>query len=157
MIMFIKQAKYDKYDVLSMRYKPNPMECTLLFLRMIEAREQRTGKPVTRVRLAEITLKRLWNRERIREQFLVEVEEWFLSAGWALIYAGNIFAAVRIDAVENWPRISSKLIASELIEVRKGRFEFKELERLMQAETEAQKEDPLDSFVKESTEEEKDK
>jgi hypothetical protein len=139
-----------------MRYKPTPRECTLLFLRLIEVRAQRTGKSVTRIRLAEITLKRLWNRERIGEQFLADVEEWFLTAGWALIYAGNIYAAVRIDAIENWPRVSSKLIASELIEVGSGRFEFEKLERLMQDETDAENADALEAFVKETTQEEKD-
>ena len=112
------------------RYKPTARECTLLFLRLIEAMEEATGKPMTRARLAEITLKRLWNRERLTEQFLAEVEEWFLTEGWALVYAGSTYAAVKIDAVQNWPRVSSKRIRAEIEAVRKGEFDFNELEHL---------------------------
>jgi endonuclease YncB( thermonuclease family) len=41
--------------------------------------------------LAEGTLKKLWNRERLTEQFLEDVQEWLLTAGWALFYAGPIY------------------------------------------------------------------
>ena len=45
------------------RYKPSPRECALLLLRLIEVRgETRSGR-MTRLRLAEATLKDLWNRE----------------------------------------------------------------------------------------------
>lgn len=126
-------------DVLKSRYKPTARECTLLFLRLIEARETAKGsntvtgrprKPLARVRLAEITLKRLWNRERLSEQFLAEVEEWFLTEGWALVYAGDTFAAVRTDAVKNWPRVSSKRLEIEIKAVNSGAFDFSLLERL---------------------------
>jgi len=113
------------------RYKPTPRECVLLFLGLIEARQAGTGKATTRVRLAEITLKRLWNRERLAGSFLAEVGEWFLTAGWALIYAGTTYAAVKIDAVENWPRVSSKLLAKEIAEVRSGSFKFDLLDHLL--------------------------
>ena len=89
-------------------------------------------RPMTRVRLAEITLKRLWNRQRLSEQFLAEVSEWLLSAGWALIFAGSTHAAVRIDAVENWPAVSSKLILDEVKAAANGRGDFKKLEYLFQ-------------------------
>jgi len=81
------------------RYKPTARECALIFLRLIEAKERETRKPMTRVRLAEITLKRLWKRQRLTEQFLADVEEWFLTAGWWLVYAGSTYAAVKIAAV----------------------------------------------------------
>jgi hypothetical protein len=113
-----------------MRYKPTPRECSLLFLRLIEAKERSTAKPMTRARLAEITLKRLWCRERLSEQFLAEVEEWFLTEGWVLVYAGSTYAAVKTDAVQNWPRVSSKRIGAEIEAVHKGEYDFNRLEHL---------------------------
>ena len=81
-------------------------------------------------RLAEITLKRLWNRSRLSDQFLAEVSEWLLTVGWALFFAGSTYAAVRTSAVENWPPISSKRIQAELNAVRAGKFDFAALEHL---------------------------
>jgi hypothetical protein len=134
------------------RYKPTARECTLLFLRLIEAREGTTRKAMTRVRLSEITLKRLWNRERLDMPFLAEVEEWFLTAGWALIYAGTTYAAVKIDAVQNWPRVSSKRLAEEIKQVRSGRFNFEDLERLLASDAVAEGQDEFDGLLKESAE-----
>jgi hypothetical protein len=115
-------------------YKPTARECALLLLRLVEEREQRRKQKMTRVRLAEMTLKHLWNRERLTEQFLREVEEWLLTAGWALVYAGSTFGAVKIEAVENWPRVSSKRIADEIDEVVGGKFKFAGLEHFLATE-----------------------
>jgi hypothetical protein len=123
------------FDMPANRYKPTPRECTLLFLHLIEARETETGKSMTRARLSEITLKRLWNRERLTEQFLAEVEEWFLTEGWALVYAGSTYAAVKTDAVQNWPRVSSKRIRADIESVGKGEFDFNKLEELSRSVT----------------------
>jgi len=110
--------------------KPIPREAALLFLRLIEAADEDREKPMTRVRLAEITLKRLWNRERLGEPFLGEVSEWLLTAGWALIFAGSTYAAVQVDAVENWPAVSSKRISDEIEAAAAGRYDFSKLEHL---------------------------
>jgi hypothetical protein len=111
-------------------YKPDARESALLLLHLIESRDAGREKPTTRVRLAEVTLKRLWNRKRLDEGFLSEVSEWLLSAGWALLFAGSTFAAVQTSAVENWPAISSKRIRSEIEAVQQGTFDFKTLEHL---------------------------
>ena len=116
------------------RYKPDERECALLLLHLLEVRALERGKALTRVRLAEVTLKRLWNRQRLDEQVLNQIQEWLLTAGWALIFAGSTYAAVRIDAVENWPRISSKRLAQEIQEVAAGQYDFGQLEHLMVAE-----------------------
>jgi hypothetical protein len=112
-------------------YKPNGREAALLLLRLIETRDDEREKPMTRVRLAEITLKRLWNRELLTEQFLSDVSEWLLSAGWALFFAGTTYAAVQIGAVENWPAISSKRMSDDLRKVHRGEFDFDLLEHLL--------------------------
>jgi len=83
-------------------HAPDPLECAILLLLLVGPQER------TRARLAEITLKRLWNRRRLRDDFLREVQDWLFRAGWALFYAGTTFAIVKTKAVEGWPRVTSK-------------------------------------------------
>lgn len=111
-------------------YKPDGRESALLLLRLIESRDSEREKPMTRVRLAEITLKRLWNRKQLGDQFLADVCEWLLSAGWALFFAGSTYAAVQVSAVENWPAVSSKRIRTDIEAVRWAKFDFSTLEHL---------------------------
>lgn len=124
------QSKAENYRV-RRRYKPNGREAALLLLRLIEAKDSGADRPRTRARLAEITLKRLWNRNRLEEQFLAEVSEWLLTAGWALLFAGSTYGAVRTSVVENWSPISSKHIQGELDTVAAGQFDFVKLEHLL--------------------------
>jgi hypothetical protein len=113
------------------RYKPDARECALLLLRLIEERgKTRTGR-MTRVRLAELTLKDLWNREVLSEVFLRDVQDWLLTAGWTLFYAGKTFGAVQTSAVKNWPRASSTRLRSDLQKVKTGKFNFEDLEHFM--------------------------
>ncbi len=100
-------------------------------LRLIQAKDISADRPQTRARLAEITLKRLWNRNRLEEQFLAEVSEWLLTAGWALLFAGSTYGVVRTSVVENWSPISSKRIQPELDAVAAGQFDFTNLESLL--------------------------
>ena len=94
------------------------MECAILLLLLV-------GQERTRARLAEITLKRLWNRRRLRDDFLREVEQWLFRAGWALFYAGTTFGLVKTKAVEGWPRVTSKDLRAELEKVGRGQFDFR--------------------------------
>jgi hypothetical protein len=98
-------------------YQPDALECAILLLRLV-------GPERTRARLAEITLKRLWNRRRLRDDFLREVQDWLFRAGWALFYAGTTFAIVKTKAVEGWPRVTSKDLRAELAKVARGDFDF---------------------------------
>jgi hypothetical protein len=100
----------------------------LLFLQLVQEREERRRKKMTRAQIAEGTLKKLWNRERLTAQFLEDVQEWLLSAGWALFYAGPVYAAVKVEAVMNWPSLAAKRIASELTEIGSGPDYFQQLE-----------------------------
>ena len=64
-------------------YKPTARECALLLLRLIEAKEDERKKKggkdaeskISRLRIAEISLKRLWLRRRISAEFVEEVTE----------------------------------------------------------------------------------
>jgi hypothetical protein len=128
------------------RHKPDARQCALLYLGLVQEREARRAKDaerklMTRARLAESTLKRLWSRERLDEKFLSEVQDWLLGAGWALFNAGSIFGAVKLEAVENWPSLAAKNLQSELDKVAAGKldvFEEIELKLVETAETEPQ-------------------
>ena len=106
----------------------------MLLLHAIQERGSRRGKPLTRARLSPITLKRLWNREQLTEPWLDEVNEWLLTAGWTLVYAGRTFGVVKTDIVENWPRIASKYLNDEIDDVKQGAFDFSRLEHLLKPE-----------------------
>jgi hypothetical protein len=117
-------------------HQPDAQECAILLLLLIQPRGLRR-KEHTRFRLAEITLKRLWKRHRLRDEFLREVQDWLFGAGWALFYAGTTFGLVKTDAVEGWPRVTSKELEAELDEVVRGQFNFSRYSGLLlQEETE---------------------
>jgi hypothetical protein len=113
---------------------PSAQECAILLLHMIEVRGA-DSQPVNRVRLSELTLKRLWSRNRLSSEFLEEVQEWLSRGGWSLFFAQNTFAAIKTSAVQNWVRVSSKLIADDLDLVEKGEFDFQKYQHLISNST----------------------
>ena len=120
-------------------YQPTPRECAMLVVHLIETKDeetkttQKTEKKVTRARLSENTLRRLWCRSHLTPSFLVEVQEWLIRAGWVLFFARSSYAIIKADHVDSWMRISTKRIADDLKKVSRGMFEveFAELERVL--------------------------
>jgi hypothetical protein len=112
-------------------YQPTPREAALLVLHVLRTKESETGKDVTRARLTEITLRRLWGRTRISDELVLEVQEYLLNAGWVLFWAGSSYAVIQVSSVEGWPRISSKRINEDLDKVSTGKFDFELLEPLL--------------------------
>jgi hypothetical protein len=88
---------------------------------------------VTRLRVAEISLKRLWGRRRISPEFAEEVAEWLSSAGVTLFFAGTTYAVVKTSVVESWPRVTSKRISADVRAVAQGTFNFSRLEHVLAA------------------------
>jgi hypothetical protein len=133
-------------------HKPSALEGALLILGLAEAKEaNRRGEPngeepgdeasgeaarprLRRFRVSETTLKRVLGRQRIPLDYLAEVQEWLLDAGWALFFAGSSYAMIRSSSVEGWTRLSSKLIKTELDEVSRGQFKFETLYHLLHQE-----------------------
>ncbi len=109
-------------------------QSAMLLLRLVELKEEARRKPVTRAKLTPPTLKRLWNRRRLSPEFLQQVTDWLLAAGWVFLDAGSTFAVVRVSAVEKWPRIFTKLIKPQLKNVAAGQFDFDEHEHLLWGE-----------------------
>ncbi|MBN9594696.1 MAG: hypothetical protein J0G36_05020 [Afipia sp.] len=102
---------------------PSPQEAAIILLRLIELREKES-LPATRVRISELTLRRLWGRSKIRTEFFEEVQEWLARGGWTLFFAHDTYAAIRTNAVRSWARLSSKRLANDLELIRKGKFDF---------------------------------
>jgi hypothetical protein len=101
----------------------DPQECAVLLLRLLEVRNEESPS-VSRVRLSELTLRRLWGRDRISRELLEEIQEWLSRGGWSLFYARTTYAAVRTSAVLSWVRLSSKRMAEDLERIRDGSFDF---------------------------------
>lgn len=112
-------------------YQPTPRECAMLLLRLVEAKQTEAGKDVTRTRLSEAALRKLWCRSRITTEFVHEVQEWLFMAGWVLFFAGSTYAVISIRVVDAWMRISSKRLAIEIADVQRGSFDFAGLEHLL--------------------------
>lgn len=109
----------------------NSREAALLLLRVFELRNAKREKPMTRAKLTAAMLKMLWKRPRLAPEFLQDVADWLLIAGWVFFYAGPTYAAVRVNAVKNWPRVSTTSIKPELKQVAKGNYDFDEREHLL--------------------------
>jgi hypothetical protein len=112
-------------------HQPTAREAAMTVLLLLQTRKDETGKPVTRARLTEITLRRLWARTRISSEFVLDVQEYLLQAGWALFWAGSSYATIQVSSVEGWARISYNRIPDQLARIKRGRFDFSELEPLL--------------------------
>jgi hypothetical protein len=109
----------------------DPRESAILVLRNIELRNQTRDKPMTRAQFTVPMLRRLLNRPRLSPEFLEHVSAWLAVAGWCFFNAGPTYAAVRISAVKNWPRLGTNRIAGELDHLAQGKFPFEDHEHLL--------------------------
>jgi hypothetical protein len=119
---------------------PTEWQCALLILRLIQAREdefEQRGlkRTVSRARLSQNTIRKLCGRGQIPHDFLLEVQEYLLTAGWALFCIGPThYAIIKLESVQGWSRISSKRIAEELGLVPRREFPWKRYEHLLAAQ-----------------------
>lgn len=108
-----------------------------MLLRLIELRNQEAA-PSTRVRISELTLRRLWGRHRLDRDLLDEIQEWLFRGGWTLFFAGTTYAAIKTSAVLNWSRLSSNRLLDDLGTedvrlIQSGGFDFAMHARLLTA------------------------
>jgi hypothetical protein len=113
----------------------DPRQAAILLLWRIELRDKDRHNPTTRAQFTVPMLRRLWNRPRLLPEFLEDVSAWLAVAGWCFFNAGATYAAVRISAVKNWPRLGTSKIKKELNEVANGKFPFEDHERLLSDST----------------------
>ncbi|MGA2636441.1 hypothetical protein [Methylocella sp.] len=113
----------------------------MLLLMLIQKKEIDIGKVLSRFRIAELSLRRMWGRHRITPQFVDDVNEWLLRAGRTLFSAGNSYGVILTSAVESWSRLASKRIDPEITGVLAGGYDFTALEQLLVTEVEGVEED----------------
>jgi hypothetical protein len=129
-------------------FRPTAFQASLLLLRLREARDDEKKEKnkqrdteergTTRFRVSELTLKRICGRPRLHPEFVIEMQDCLLQAGWVLFFAGSSFGMIKLEAVETWTRLGSKRIADELDVVAKGGFDFAALVRLVEPNPSAQ-------------------
>ena len=133
-ILFDKQHFYVKTVLMKKPAKlpelPNAQEAAILLLLLIGTRTD-DGQSLTRIRLSELTLKRLWRRSRLNREFVEEVQEWLWHGGWSLFYAQTTYAAIKTASVQNWTCLSSKRMSDELKLLARGEFEFEQHQQLI--------------------------
>jgi hypothetical protein len=117
--------------------QPTAREAAMLVIRLIHARQKETSRQVTRARLSELSLRRLWVRSQIPSSFLRRVQEILIQAGWALFWAGSSYAIIKTDAVEGWTLISSKRMSDDLEKISRNLYDFNQLEKLLLPKEEA--------------------
>lgn len=110
---------------------PSERQCAMLLAHLLMTKQAEQDRELTRARLSEITLRRLFGRQRLTPTFLLNVQEWLFHAGWTLFAAGATYAVVKTKVVDGWRRASSKGIAPALKDVRRGKFNFDSLEHLL--------------------------
>ena len=113
--------------------RPDERECAMLIAHLLATKQDEVAREVNRARLSELTLRRLFRRQRILPDFLAEVQEWLFRAGWVLFFAGTTYAVVNIKVIDGWGRVSSKRIGKDLNQVARGQFKFEKLEKLLLA------------------------
>src|SRR5215472_1222901 len=111
--------------------RPDERQCAILVAHLLATKQQKVPGKISRARLSEITLQRLFKRQRISPEFLAEVQEWLFRVGWVLFFAGTTYAVVKIKVIEGWGRISSKRIGRDVEKVGRGQFNFDALEHLL--------------------------
>jgi hypothetical protein len=131
-------------------FRPTAFQSALLLLRLRESRDDekkrktrtksktKEEKGMTRFRVSELTLKRICGRPRLHAEFLTEMQDWLLRAGWAFFFADRSFGMIKLEAVESWTRLGSKRIADELDAVANGGFDFAPLVHLAEHKSSVQ-------------------
>ena len=113
--------------------RPDERQCAMLIAHLLAAKQQDLpdNRELTRARLSEITLRRLFKRRRISPELLADVQEWLFRVGLVLFFAGTTYAVVKMKTVDGWGRISSERIRGDLDKVDEGGFAYDALEYLL--------------------------
>jgi hypothetical protein len=131
----IKAGPQDRFS------QPTAREAAMLVVHLIHTKQGETNRPVTRARLSELTLRRLWVQSRIPEDLFREVQEILIHAGWALFWAGSSYGIIKTDAVEGWTLISSKRVTDDLEKISRGSYDYNQLEKLLLPQEESTEDD----------------
>lgn len=70
------------------------------------------GREVSRYRISPLTLKRISNRQALREGFLDKLADELAELGWTFIKLDDEFAIICSNKIESWVKISSKRLTA---------------------------------------------
>jgi hypothetical protein len=112
-------------------YMPDARECALILLALIRAKEKDSDKAFTRFRIADLTLRKIWGRNRFTLKFIADVNEWLSRADRVLFFAGGVYGVMPISSVESWARVSSKSLGGDVETIMSGAYDFRSLENLL--------------------------
>ena len=114
----------------------------MLILHLVDTKSaEPSSKEITRCRISEMTMRRLFRRKHISRGFLMKVQNWLFRAGWVLFFAGDSYALVKLKVVNGWIRIGSKRLAEDLRDAERGSFNFEMLEPLLLGDDDADSEE----------------
>jgi len=92
------------------KYRTARAVAYLIALNALEYGKERE-REITQYRFSAATLRRLAERARIREAFLIELEDELRRLGWLLVWSSEIeFGVFRVTKLEGWPKLSSKRV-----------------------------------------------
>jgi hypothetical protein len=113
--------------------RPDERQCALLIAHLLATKQKNLpgDRTITRARLSEISLQRMFKRRRISPELLAEVQEWLFRVGWVLFFAGTTYAVVKMEVINGWGRISSKWIEEDIEKAGRGEFEYDTIEHLL--------------------------
>src|SRR5262249_24366888 len=102
----------------------HPKQAAIVILTVLKTYAERRPRRVSRVRISDLTLRRLLGRPRLTREFLAEVEDYLWQAGWCLFGGIETYALIRTDAVGSWARVSSMRFPEILDALENGKFDF---------------------------------
>ena len=114
-----------------MKKRLEAYEACLFILLCIKRYSEEKNKKITRIRFSENNLKELCRRQRIRTEFLDELEEQLLGFGWCLVKTKSHYALIQEKAVNGWTHIATDRVSKELKDFDSGKLareDFEEIE-----------------------------
>jgi hypothetical protein len=114
--------------------KPDARQCALLLLALLEKRATKRNRTLSRARLSELTLRKLWQRNSFGPSFVFAVNEWLNDVSWAIFFAGTTYGAVRTGVVESWTTVAAKWLAEDADAIAGGTYDYADLEQTLFSE-----------------------
>lgn len=94
-----------------------PIITAKLLILICKSYEKEKEKELTRFRFSRKTLGKCAGRERIKEAFIMELENALYDLGWILIQVNmDSYAIIRLDKASTWVRLSTKRLRNGILD-----------------------------------------
>ena len=110
--VFLKKTGvfYMNHFISTERLLPSKVAMLLILNAYLYADEK--SKEISRYRFTKASLKRISNRQNLRQAFVEELREEFLELGWLLIVRDADYAILNLDKTDTWVRLNSQRLSS---------------------------------------------